>query len=89
MDGGNRHYTVIKSISKLLKPLNAIHKGAYNFCLNCLNGSGTELARDKHYEYCSSNDHAKVKMPTEKEKWLKCHDGKYLFKVPFMLYADF
>ena len=28
-------------------------------------------------------------MPTEKEKWLKFHDGQYQFKVPFMLYADF
>ena len=26
-----------------------------------------ESARDKHYEYCSSDGHVKVKMPTEKE----------------------
>ena len=32
---------------------------------------------------------AMVTMPTEKEKWLKFHDGQYQFKVPFMLYADF
>ena len=40
-------------------------------------------------QYCSSNGHVKVNMPTEKEKWLKFHDGQYQFKVPFMLYADF
>ena len=28
-------------------------------------------------------------MPSEKEKWLKFHDGQCQFKVPFMLYADF
>ena len=28
-------------------------------------------------------------MPSEKEKWLKFHDGQHQFKVPFMLYADF
>ena len=28
-------------------------------------------------------------MPSEKEKWLKLHDGQYQFKVPFMLYVDF
>ena len=89
MDGENRYYTAIKSIYKLLKPFNAIHKGAYNFCMNCLNGFGTETARDKHYEYCSSNGHGKVKVPTEKEKWLKFHDGQYQFKVPFMLYVEF
>ena len=88
-DGKKRHYAAIKSISRLLKSLNATHKGAYHFCMNYLNGFQTSSARDKHYEYCSSNGHVKVKMPTEKEKWLRFHDGQYTFKVPFMLYADF
>ena len=88
-DGGKRHYTAIKGISRLLKFLNATNKDAYHFCMNCLNGFQTGSARDKHYEYCSSNGHVKVKMPTEKEKWLKFHDGQYQFKAPFMLHADF
>ena len=89
VDGENRHYTAIKSISSLLKSLNATHKGAYNFCMNCLNGFRTESARDKRYEYCSSNGDVKVKMPTEKEKWLKFHDVQYQFVLPFVLYANF
>ena len=28
-------------------------------------------------------------MPNEKEKWLKFHDRKHQFKVPYMLYVDF
>ena len=44
------------------------------YCMNGLNGFRTESARDKHYEYCSSNGHVKVKMPTEKEKWLIFED---------------
>ena len=44
---------------------------------------------DKHYEYCSTSCHVKVKMPTENEKWLKFHDVQYQFKVQFMMYADF
>ena len=28
-------------------------------------------------------------MPSEKEKWLKLHDGQYQFKVPLMLSIDF
>ena len=89
VDGENRHYTAMKSISRLPNSLSATHKGAYHFCMNCINGFQTESAKDKHYEYCSSNGHVKVNMPTEKEKWLKFHDGQYQFKVPFMLYADF
>ena len=67
VDGKKRHYNAIKSISRLLKSLNATHKGEYHFCMNCLNGFRTESARDKHYEYCSSNGHVKVKMPIEKK----------------------
>ena len=67
-DGEKRHYKAIKNIPRLIKSLNATHKGAYHFCMNCLNGFRTSSAREKHYEYCSSNGHVKVTMPAEKEK---------------------
>ena len=67
-DGEKRHYTAIKNISRLLSKLNGKTKRAYHFCINCLNGFRTASARDKHYEYCSSNGHVKVNMPTGKEK---------------------
>ena len=73
-------------------PQSKIYPGfyrAYHFCMNYLNGFRTESARGKHYEYCSSNGHVKVKMLTEKEKWLKFRDGQYQFKVPLILYTDF
>ena len=89
VDGEERHYTTIKTISRLLKSLNPTHKGAYHFCMNCLNGFRTVSARDKHYESCSSNDYVKVDMPTEKEKLLKFHDRQYQFMLPFILYAGF
>jgi len=76
VDGKNRHYTAVKSLSRLLKSLNAKHKGAYHFCVNCLNGFCTESARDKHYEYCSSYGEVNIKMSEEEDKWLKFHDGQ-------------
>ena len=88
-DGEKRHYTAIKNISSLLSKLNGKTRRAYHYCINCLNGFWTDSARDKYYEYCSSNGHVKVNIPTEKEKWLKFHDGPYQFKVPFILYEDF
>ena len=89
VDGGEKYYTAIKNISRHLSKLNRKIQHAYHYCMNCLNGFRTESARDKRCEYCSSNGHVKVNMPTQKEKWLKFHDGQYQFKVPFMLYADF
>ena len=61
----------------------------YHFSMNCFKGFRTASARDKRYEYRSSSSHVKVKMPSEKEKWLKFHDAQCHLKVPFMLYADF
>ena len=89
VEGEKGHFTAIKSISRLLSGLNGKSSRAHHYCMNCLNGFRTVSARDKHYEYCSTNGHVKVKMPTENEKWLKFHDGQYQFKVPFMMHADF
>ena len=89
VDGGERHYSAIKNISRLLSKLNGETQHGYRYCMNCLNGFWTGSARDKHYGYFSINGHANVNMPTGKEKWLKFHDGQYQFKVPFMLYVDF
>ena len=89
VNGEKRHYTAIKNISRLLSKLNGKTQHAYHYCMNCLNGFWTGSTRDKHYEYCSSNGHVKVNMPTEKEKWLKFHDGQYQFRLPFILCADF
>ena len=51
VDGEKRHYTAIKSISRLLSKLNGKTRRAYHYCMNCLNGFWTASARDKHYEY--------------------------------------
>ena len=89
-DGEKRHYTAVKNLSRLLSSSNSKgRKGAYHFCVNCLNGFRTESARDKHYVCCSIHGEVRVTMPSEKDKWLKFHDGQCQFKVPFMLYADF
>ena len=86
--GENRNYTAIKNLSRLPKCLNVANKGAYRFYINYLKDFHTASARDKHCNYYSSNGYAKVKMLSEKEKWLKFNDGQYYFKVSFMLYAD-
>ena len=87
--GEKRHYTAIKNISRLLLKLNGKTQHVYHYCMNCLNSFRTSSARNKHYGYCSSNGHVKVKMSSEKKNWLKFHNGQYQFKVTFMLYADF
>ena len=86
IDGEKRHHTAIKSMSRLLSKLNGKTQRGYHYCMNCFRKAS---ARDKRYEYCSSNGHVKVNIHTEQKKWLTFHDGQYQFKVPFMLYTDF
>ena len=70
------------SISRLSSKLNGKTQHAYHYWMKWLNGFRTGSARDKHYDYCSSNGHAlDVRdLPNEKEKWLKLHDSLYQFK---------
>lgn len=66
--GEKRHCTAIKITSRLLNPLNATHKEAYHFYINYVNGFHTASGKGKHYKYCRSNGHAKVKMTSVKKK---------------------
>ena len=87
-DGKHRHYTVIKSLNRLLRSRNSKHAHKQYFCLNRLQGFHSEQSRDKHYEYCKDNEAVKIEMP-KPGSFIKFHDGQNQFKVPFMMYVDF
>ena len=56
--------------------------------MNCLQGFPTEISRDKHFEHCKDNETVRIEMP-EEGSLLKFHGGRYQFKTPFAMYADF
>ena len=62
---GVRHYTLIKSLSRLLTNKNTKRKCKQHFCKNCLQGFSEESSRDKHYSYCVDNESVRVEMPTK------------------------
>ena len=82
------HYTVVKSLSRLLSSSNSKHKCKQYFCNNCLQGFAQELSRDQHYGYCIDNETVRVEMPC-KGLTVEFYDGQNQFRVPFMMYADF
>ena len=87
--GNNRkHYVAIKSLSRLLSSQNTKHKGKEYFCMNCLQGFNEESSRDEHLDYCINNESVKVEMQ-HKKPIVQYSDGKFQFKVPFIMYADF
>ena len=86
-ENGTNHYTVIKSLSRLLSSSDSKHKGKQYFCTNCLQGFSLEASRDQHQVYCKDNEVVRVEMPRKRETIEFC-DGQNQFKVPFMMYCD-
>ena len=85
---GIRHYTAIKSLSRLLSSKNSNTKRKQHFCMNCLQGFTQELSRDQHQAYCEDNESARVEMPKQGST-IEFKDGQNQLKVPFIMYADF
>ena len=86
--GGKRHYTAIKSLSRLLSSKNSNTKHKQHFCMNCLQGFTQESSRDQHQVYCENNESVRVEMPKQGST-IEFKDGQNQFKVPFIMYADF
>ena len=87
-EGDKKHYVAIKSLERLLSSMNNKHEKAQHFCDNCLHGFKTRESRDKHHEYCISNESVKIEMP-DKDPIVTYSNGQHQFKVPFIMYADF
>ena len=75
-EDGINHYTVIKSLCRLLSSSNSRQ------------GFDQELSRDRHRVYCEDNETVRVEMPRKGSKLEFC-DGQNQVKVPFIMYADF
>ena len=87
-EDGTRHYTAIKSLSRLLSSKNSNTKRKQHFCMNCLQGFMQELSRDQHQAYCEDNESVRVEMPKQGSA-VEFKDGQNQFKVPFIMYTDF
>ena len=87
-EDGINHYTVIKSLSRLVKSTNTKHKCKQHFCMNCFQGFTRESSRDQHQVYCEDNESVRVEMPKQGST-VEFKDGHNQFKVRFIMYADF
>ena len=87
-EDGIRHYTAIKSLSRLLSSKNSNTKRKQHFCMNCLQGFTQELSRDQHQVYCEDNKSVRVEMPKQGST-VEFKDGQNQFRVPYIMYTDF
>ena len=87
-EDGIRHYTAIKSLSRLLSSKNSNTKCKQHFCMNCLRGFTQESSKDQHQVYCEDNESVRVEMPNQGST-VEFKDGRNQFRCPFIMYADF
>ena len=87
-EDGIRHYTAIKSLSRLLSSKNSNAKRKQHFYMNGLQGFMQESSRDQHQVYCEDNESVRAEMPKQSST-VEFKDGQNQFKVPFIMYADF
>ena len=85
---GVQHYCLVKSIERLLSSQTTKGKRKQHFCLRSLNPFWCEQSLNKHLEYCSNHEAAKIVMPKKKKSILKFENYYKGEKVPFMIYAD-
>ena len=83
-----KHYCLVKSISRLLACQVSKNNVKHYFCLNCLNPFWCEEALSKHGEYCKEHKAVKINLP-EEGTMLKLKNYHRSEKVPFIVYADF
>ena len=88
IEGGVKHYCLVKSLSRLLDSQTSNGKRKEHFCLRCLNPFGCQESLNKHQEYCSEYEAVKIEMP-EKGTMLKFKNYNKSEKVPFIVYANF
>ena len=84
-EDGIRHYTAIKSLSRLLSSKNSNTKRKQHFCMNCLQGFTQESSRDQHQVYCEDNESVRVEMPKQGST-VEFKDEQNQSKVPFIMY---
>ena len=85
---GVKHYVLIKDFDRLMFNKNK-HKGKKFFCKYCLQNFYTKERRETHKKDCMVvNGTQAVRMPREKNKWMKFENHSNQLPVPFVIYVD-
>ncbi len=84
----DNHYCVVKSLGRLIGSQLSKKKNKKHFCLNCMNGFGTERILTSHQEFCLNRKPQTEVFPNPGET-TKFKNYERLHDIPFTVYADF
>ena len=85
---GNRHFCLIKNMSRLFSAQVSKHDGKIYPCEYCLQSFTNEKTLENHLEYCKNFKCGKTFYP-KKGETLKFKNYEKMHDVPFIIYADF
>ena len=88
-DGKKWHYSVVKSMSRLVSMQKSKKKARKFVCDYCVNVFGSEEVLKKHLVYCSEHDAVKVKMPAVGRNTLKFENIQNMVECPIKIMFDF
>ena len=87
-DGGeNKHYCLIKNLSRLISKQVNKHGNKIHICSYCLQYFTTEKGLTQHREYCEQYECIKTIFP-EKGTTLKFSNFQKIHNVPIIVYSD-
>ncbi|CAL1293464.1 unnamed protein product [Larinioides sclopetarius] len=87
--GDNKHYCLIKNMSRLLGDLTK-HDGETFYCYSCLHRFSNETLLKNHVTYCNEHTPQRIVMPEPGEdSVLEFKQFKFSQPVPYVIYADF
>jgi len=84
----NKHYCLVKNLSRLMSMQTSKHHGEIVIGRRCLNHFPNEKALERHEENCQNHDAIKIVLP-EKGSILEFKNHKHSMRVPIVVYADF
>ena len=86
--GDNYHYCWIKNFDRLVSKQYNKDNNKYYHCKRCLHGFKIKETLEQHGENCITEP-TRIKMPSEKDKYIKFEKIQHHLKVPFVICADF
>jgi len=84
----NKHYCLVKNLSRLMSMQASKHHGEIVICRRCLNHFLNEKALENRKENCQNHDAIKIVLP-EEGSILEFKNHKHSMRVPIVVYADF
>ena len=85
----DKHYGVVKNLSRLVSSQKSKHNHKKHICVRCLNHFVSDKVLQDHLEWCSKHDHLRLVYPNLSNNTEYFKNYQRTQKVPFAVYADF